>query len=309
MNRSPLFRSLLLYVVLACACAHAAVTPQAAPQPAAPAATAAQHPYRILVSNDDGVRAPGILAVAQALQSMGELTIAAPSENQSGKGHSIITSDPIFVDEVTLAGGLRAFSIAAPPATCVKVGVRALMTTRPDLVVSGINRGYNLGMVTYVSGTIGAAREAALMGIPAIAASLSVDETNYTAAAEIVRQVADMVRQRGIDPGVLLNVNVPPGAQSAIKGLRVTKQSALSGEERFEEQRSPTGRRMFWSIWKEPTGDVEGTDVWATEHGFAAITPLRAGEFDAKTFDAWQRSLTPRASAEPSPGVSAIAGR
>jgi 5'/3'-nucleotidase len=285
-RRSFFRRSLLLFVVSACA--HVvATTPRASAS-----AAGQQRPYRILVTNDDGVRAPGILAVAQALQSLGEITIAAPAENQSGKGHSIITSDPIFVDQVTLAGGLPAFSIVATPATCVKVGVRALMTQRPDLVVSGINRGYNLGMVTYVSGTVGAAREAALMGIPAIASSLAVDETNYGPAAEIVRQVAAMVRQRGLDAGVLLNVNIPPGAATAIKGLRVTRQSAQSGEERFEEQRTPAGRRMFWSIWKDPTGDVEGTDVWATDHGYAAITPLHANEFDSKTYDAWQGSLT-----------------
>jgi len=289
-RRSFFRRSLILYVVAACACAPVVATP---PQPASPAA-AAQRPYRILVTNDDGVRAPGILAVAQALQSLGEVTIAAPAENQSGKAHSIVTSDPIFVDQVMLAGGLRAFSIVATPASCVKVGVRALMTERPDLVVSGINRGYNLGLVTYVSGTVGAAREAALMGIPAIASSLSVEETNYATAAEIVRRIAELVHQRGLDAGVLLNINVPPGTSTAIKGVRVTRQSAQTGEERFEEQRSPTGRRMFWSIWKEPTGDAEGTDVWATEHGYAAVTPLRAGEFDAKTFDAWQGLVTPQ---------------
>ena len=300
MSRSFYVRSLFLYIVTACACVHyVPATPTApASSPSSPASSApsssAQRPYRILVTNDDGVRAPGILAVAQALQPLGEVTIAAPSENQSGKGHSIVTSDPIFVDQVTLTGGLRGFSIIATPATCVKVGVRALMSSRPDLVVSGINRGYNLGMVTYVSGTVGAAREAALMGIPAIASSLSVEETNYAAAAEIVRQVAEVVRQRGLEAGVLLNVNVPPGPQTAIKGMRMTRQSALSGEERFEEQRSPTGRRMFWSIWKDPTGDAEGTDVWATDHGFAAITPLRAGEFDTKTYEAWERIKTPQ---------------
>lgn len=287
MKRSLLPRLLLLYIVAACACAHVVAT--------APArAVAPQHPYRILVTNDDGVRAPGILAVAQALQSLGEITIAAPSENQSGKSHSIVTSDPIFVEQVTLTGGLRGYSIVATPATCVKVGVRALMAERPDLVVSGINRGYNLGLVTYVSGTVGAAREAALMGIPAIASSLAVEETNYAAAADLVRQVAQMVRDRGLDAGVLLNVNVPAGPSTAIKGLRVTRQSRLSGEEHFEEQRSPTGRRMFWSIWKEPTGDAEGTDVWAAEHGYAAVTPLRADEFDMKTYDAWQKQLTPQ---------------
>lgn len=282
-RRIFLGRSLLLSILAAWACAPVVATTPAAQTP---------RPYRILVTNDDGVRAPGILALAQALQPLGEITIAAPAENQSGKGHSIVTSDPIFVDQVTLAGGLRAFSIVATPATCVKVGVRALMSERPDLVVSGINRGYNLGMVTYVSGTVGAAREAALLGIPAIASSLSVDETNYAAGAELVRRVAEMVRQTGLEAGVLLNVNIPPGPMTAIKGIRMTRQSSQSGQERFEEQRSPTGRRMFWSIWKEPTGDADGTDVWATEHGYAAVTPLRATEFDAKTYDAWRGRFT-----------------
>ena len=280
---ASLIASILLCVAAVCACAHAMTS---VPQ--------AQRPYRILVTNDDGVRAPGILALAQALQPLGEVTIAAPSENQSGKGHSIVTSDPIFVDQVTLPGGLRAFSLGATPATCVKVAVRALMTERPDLVVSGINRGYNLGMVTYVSGTVGAAREAALLGIPAIASSLAVEETNYAPAADIVKQVAEVVRQRGLDAGTLLNVNIPAGAAGAIKGIQVTRQSALSGEERFEEQRSPAGRRLFWSVWKEPTGDAEGTDVWATEHGYAAVTPLRANEFDAKSYDAWRPRFTPK---------------
>ena len=283
-RHSSLIRLTVLCIVAA-ACAPGLATRPAAQAP---------RPYRILITNDDGVRAPGILAVAQALQPLGDITIAAPAENQSGKGHSIVTSDPIFVDTVTLAGGLRGFSIVATPATCVKVGVRALMAERPDLVVSGINRGYNLGMVTYVSGTVGAAREAALMGIPAIASSLSVAETNYAAGAEFVRQVAEMVRQHGLEPGVLLNVNIPPGAAAAIKGLQMTRQSAQSGEERFEEQRSPSGRRFFWSVWKDPTGDVEGSDVWATEHGYVAVTPLRATEFDAKSYELWRPRFTAR---------------
>lgn len=285
MSKRRSLRHIALQILVACACAALWATAPAAQAP---------RPYRILVTNDDGVRAPGLLAVAQALQGIGEITIAAPAENQSGKGHSIVTSDPIFVDQVTLGAGLRAFSIVATPATCVKVGVRALMSERPDLVVSGINRGYNLGMVTYVSGTVGAAREAALIGIPAIASSLAVEERDYAPAANIVRQVVEKVRQNGLERGVLLNVNVPAGPAATIKGIQLTRQSALSGEERFEEQRSPAGRRMFWSIWKEPTGDVEGTDVWATEHGFAAVTPLRAGEFDAKTYDAWRARVMPQ---------------
>jgi 5'/3'-nucleotidase len=245
-------------------------------------------PYRILLANDDGVRAPGLLAVAEALKGVGEITISAPNDNQSGKGHSITISDPIFVDRVTLPGGLEAFAVTATPATCVKVGVAALSANRPDLVVSGINRGYNLGMVAYVSGTVGAAREAALMGIPSVAASLSSQETDYKAAAGVVRQVVEMLRKNGLERGAFLNVNVPPGPASSIKGIQLTRQSLLSGTERFEEQKAPNGRRYFWSVWNEPTGDPEGTDVWAVEHGFAAVTPMRIGEFDPETYEAWR---------------------
>lgn len=248
-------------------------------------------PFRILVTNDDGVRAPGILAVAQALRGSAELTIAAPAENQSGKGHSITTSDPIFVDRITLAGDLPAFSMQTTPASCVKVTVGALMAQRPDLVVSGINRGYNLGMVTYVSGTVGAAREAALMGIPAVAASLAVEETNYAPAAQVVRQVVEMVRKQGLEPGTFLNVNIPAGAAGAIKGIQLTRQSRQTGVERFEEQVSPRNRRFFWSVWNEPTNDEEGTDVWAVEHGHAAVTPLRVGEFDPQMYEKWRKAI------------------
>jgi len=253
--------------------------------------TPTNRPFRILVTNDDGVRAPGILAVAQALGSVGEVTIVAPSENQSGKGHSITTTDPIFLDRVTLAGGLDAYSVVTTPASCVKVALSVLMPQKPDIVVSGINRGYNLGRTTYVSGTVGGAREGALNGIPAVAASLAVEQTDYAAAAAFVRQVVEMVRQDPLEPGVFLNVNVPAGTANALRGLQVTKQSRLTGTERFEEQKSPSGRRFFFSVWSEPTGDVEGTDVWAVEHGFVAITPLRATEFDQKTYDSWRSKI------------------
>ena len=284
------FRSIRLPLLLAAALV--ALAAWATSLDAAPGATQPpQAPLRILLTNDDGVRAPGILAVAQALKGMGEITIAAPAENQSGKGHSITTSDPIFVDTIKLAGDLPAFSLQTTPASCVKVAVEALMAQKPDIVISGINRGYNLGMVTYVSGTVGAAREASLKGIPAIAASLSIEQTDYAPAAEIVRQVLVMARKTPLEPGTFLNVNIPPGTAAAIKGIQLTRQSRLTGIERFEEQKSPGGRRLFWSVWNEPTGDAEGTDVWAVEHGFAAVTPLRAGEFDPATLEKWKGAL------------------
>lgn len=263
----------------------------ASPPAQQPAASA---PYRILVTNDDGIRAPGILAVARALQSVGEVTIVAPADNQSGKGHSITTTDPIFVDEVTLPGGLSGYAVVTTPASAVKVAVGALLGDRPDLVVSGINRGLNVGMVTYVSGTVGAAREAALRGIPAVSASLAVEQTDYEPAAGVVRRVVEMVRKQGLEPGVLLNVNIPAGTARAIRGLQLTRQSGMTGTERFEEQRSPRGRRFFWSVWNEPTGDAEGTDVWAVANGYAAITPLRVGEFDPRTYETWRAAVAGR---------------
>jgi 5'-nucleotidase len=280
--RIPLFPVRVLVLALLCAAAPLAQQPSPPESP---------QPYRILLTNDDGVRAPGILAAAQALKAIGEVTIVAPAVNQSAKGHSITIEDPIYVDAVTLSGDLPGTAVAGTPATCVKVALGALLTRKPDLVVSGINRGWNLGSVTYVSGTVGAAREAALAGIPAIAASLASEESNYAPAAALVRQVVEMARKAGFERGVFLNVNIPAGSANAIKGIQLTRQSALTGVERFEEQRSPRGRKYFWSVWNEPTGDAEGTDVWALEHGYAAVTPLRATEFDEAAYEAFRKVI------------------
>jgi 5'-nucleotidase len=128
-----------------------------------------------------------------------------------------------------------------------------------------------------------------LSGIPAIASSLAVEgHPEYAAAAEMVRRVAENVKARGLAERVFLNVNVPVGTLETLKGIQVTRQSMQTGKERFEEQKTPFGRRYFWSVWNEPTGDVEGTDVWAVEHGYVAVVPLKAGEFDQETFAKWK---------------------
>ncbi len=238
-------------------------------------------PYRILVSNDDGVRAAGILAVAQALGSLGEVTIVAPAENQSGKGHSITIYEPIFRDEVTLAGGLRATSLTATPASTVKVALANIVTPKPDLVVSGINRGANLGLAAYVSGTAGAAREAASQGIPAIASSLAMPATDYSAAADVTLRVARYVKENGLPPGVFLNVNVPTGALQTLKGLLITTQSMTSGGiERFAEQKHPNGRTIYWNVYEEGGTGQPGTDVWAFQQGYVSVTPMKVLEYD-----------------------------
>jgi 5'-nucleotidase len=273
-RRSLLQRILTsLALVAGLSCAQTLGTAQAPAQPGAP--------YRILVSNDDGVRAPGILAVAQALQSLGEVTIVAPAENQSGKGHSITISEPIFRDEVVLAGGVKATSLAATPASTMKVALGNILKAKPDLVVSGINRGMNLGLAAYVSGTAGAAREAASQGIPAIASSLAMPATDYSAAAEATLRVARFVKEHGLPPGVFLNVNVPAGTAQAFKGFRVTSQAMMpGGTERFAEQKHPNGRTIYWNMYEEGGTAPHGTDVWAVQQGYVAVTPMKVLEYD-----------------------------
>lgn len=256
----------------------------------APAAQPSR-PYRILVTNDDGVRAPGLLALVETLRSIGEVTVIAPAGNQNAKSHSLTMVDPIYADPVTISGAVSAMAVVATPATCVKLALQSLMPQRPDLVVSGINPGYNSGMVAYISGTVGAAREAALAGIPGIAISLDrTGASDYRGSAQIALEIATLVKERGLPPGTFLNVSVPAGTRQSFKGIRLTRQGGLSGVERFDERKTPYGRRYFWNVYldADPGKAEPGTDVEATAQGFVAVTPLRVGEFDQKTFDQLQ---------------------
>ena len=245
-------------------------------------------PYRILISNDDGVRAPGLSAVAQVLQAIGQVIIVAPAENQSGKGHSIVTSEPILREDLTLPNGLKAIGLTATPATTVNVAIRNIVKPLPDLVVSGINRGYNLGFTAYVSGTVGAAREAAMHGVPAIAASLQEEGAarNYGAAAEEVLGVARRVKQYGLPANTFLNVNMSAMPQGGYRGYRITTQAMQkSGDESFAETPHPSGRTVYWNVYKEGATAPEGTDIRAVNDGYVSVTPMKLGEIDASQFE------------------------
>ncbi len=245
----------------------------------APAAARQAPPYRILVTNDDGVRAPGIAAMAQILQAIGEVIIVAPAQNQSGKGHSITIAEPIFREDLTLPNGLKAIGLSATPVSTVKVALANIVKPPPDLVVSGINRGYNLGMSAYLSGTTSTAREAAIAGIPAIAASTLSAVRDYGAAAEAVLGVARRAKQYGLPPHTFLNVNIPDVGDT--KGYRVTTQAmSAGGDERFAEAKHPDGRTYYWNVYTEGGDAPEGTDMWAVAQGYVAVTPMRVGEFD-----------------------------
>ncbi|MBZ5513317.1 MAG: 5'/3'-nucleotidase SurE [Acidobacteriia bacterium] len=229
--------------------------------------------FTILLSNDDGYDAPGLKALITALQPVGEIIVAAPATEQSGIGHALILRAPIMVNERKQPNGTVWYAIEGPPATCVRLALESLSTHRPDLVISGINRGDNLGTTVYHAGTLGAAREAALVGVPAIAVSLrGDDQKDYAAAAAYIRQAVEELRTaRLLKPGFFLNVNFPGGEW---KGLRITRLSMTPRPESFERRVSPGGRLYFWPVWEQLKDDDEGTDVWALVRGYITLTPM-----------------------------------
>ena len=248
-------------------------------------------PYRILVVNDDGVRAPGIAAVAQALQVIGTPMIVAPADNQTGKGHSIVTTETVWREDLRLPNGLPAIGLTATPASVVNIAIRNIAMPRPDLVVSGVNTEYNLGLSTEVSGTVGAAREAARHGIPAIAVSMSgaVFPKELVYAAEEAVWVARRVKQWGLPPNTFLNVNVPAMPQGGYKGYMITRQGQVrTGTESFVEVKHPSGRTIYWNVYTERKSEPqpEGTDFWAVENGWVSVTPMNIDETDPSQFEA-----------------------
>jgi 5'-nucleotidase len=261
--------------------------------PSAAQQTRQPPPYRILVSNDDGVNAPGLAAVAQILQAIGDVSIVAPTVNHSGAGHSISNAeDAIFREDLTLPNGLKAIGLTATPASTMNVAIRNIMKPLPDLVVTGINRGYNLGDSGYVSGTLGGARQAAMLGVPAIAASIARGGVprDLPYAAEEVLGVARRLKQYGLPPRTFLNVSIPEMPEGGYKGYVVTTQATQhGGEESFAETTHPGSQRtVYWNVYKEGVGVAgapPGTDIWAVSNGYVAVTPLKVGETDESQID------------------------
>ena len=258
----------------------------------------ASDPFTILLSNDDGYDAPGLRALTEALRPVGEIIVAAPTFEQSGKGHGLTLREPIAVSERKQPNGTTWYSIEAPPATCVRLALESLLTRRPDVVISGINRGDNLGITVYHSGTVGAAREAAIVGLPAIAVSIRGDEPEtYAAAASFVRDLVEQLRaKQALQPGLFLNVNVPVGPS---RGARLTRLSVKPRYDRFERRVSPTGRLYVWPSFDQLEDDAEGTDVWAFVRGFITVTSMTldvtASETNEalRTLESWSPAASP----------------
>lgn len=233
----------------------------------------------ILVSNDDGVGAPGIIALAEAMLPFGKVTVVAPAGNQSATGHRKTMHKPIRVDPVPFPiAGIEAYATSEAPSDSVAVALLGFIQSPVDLVVSGINRGANLGQDLTYSGTVSAAFEAVIWRTPAIAFSLvdRSEDADYSAAAAVAHQIVKMGLYQRVPPLTLLNVNVPPLPLDQIKGFKTVRQGLRKYNDELIERVDPYGRPYFWIGGAAPSGDTteEGTDLWATHNGYVSITPI-----------------------------------
>jgi 5'-nucleotidase len=234
----------------------------------------------ILITNDDGVTAPGLIALVQEVRRLGNVTVLAPDRNWSASGHVKTLHRPLRVKEIQLADGIPALASDGAPSDCVALAMLGLLPEKIDMVISGINPNGNLGHDVTYSGTVMAAMEAAIWGLPGIAVSLDAPENylgvlDYIPAARFARRIVRAVIERGLPKSVLLNVNVPYLPEEQIKGMRITRLGLRVYRALLDKRQDPRGRPYYWIGGEAPTGiPEEGTDFGALAEGLVSITPL-----------------------------------
>ncbi|MGB1308634.1 MAG: 5'/3'-nucleotidase SurE [Oceanihabitans sp.] len=233
----------------------------------------------ILVTNDDGITAPGIRALIATMCTIGDVVVVAPDSPQSGMGHAITLDSTLQVERVYIDNGpQKEYSCSGTPADCVKLAVREILKCKPDLCVSGINHGSNSSINVIYSGTMSAAIEAGIEGVPSIGFSL-LDynwNANFNAAAYFVKNIATQVLENGLTEGVVLNVNIPNLKKDAIKGIKICRQAKANWVEEFDKRTNPQGKDYYWLTGKfENLDQGEDTDEWALENGYVSIVPVQ----------------------------------
>ena len=246
---------------------------------------------KILISNDDGFQAPGILALHKALEDVAEVEVIAPELNNSAKSNALTLSSPLYVHRAH--NGFR--YVTGTPADCVHIALKGLLDYRPDLVVSGINNGANMGDDTIYSGTVGAAMEAYLFGVPAIAFSqVEKGWAHVDDAARVARRLVQQIeRERMLEgPAWLLNVNVPNLPFDELQPVKVCRLGRRHASERVIVQDSPRGDKMYWIAGASGARDSgEGTDFHATSQGHVALTPLQVDLTDHDHLGQWRETM------------------
>jgi 5'-nucleotidase len=232
----------------------------------------------ILIVNDDGISAPGLSALYEALSGLVEIRVVAPDGERSAISHGITLDKPIPVRHYRNMGLFEGVAVGGTPADCVKLALNELLDPLPEMVISGINLGCNSGLNVIYSGTVAAAAEAVFSGIPAVAISLSTyTDPNWEPAQRFIRLLYDRIREKGLPPGVLLNVNVPNvNSNGDIRGVRITEQATARWRERFHRRSDPKGRTYYWlSGAKEEIELAETIDDTAIKNNYISVTPVQ----------------------------------
>ena len=232
----------------------------------------------ILITNDDGIMAPGILNLVEAVKDLGKVVVVAPDKPQSGMGHAITIGLPLRLHPVDIFEGVEAWQCSGTPVDCVKLAVDKVLHRKPDICLSGINHGANHSINVIYSGTMSAAVEAAIESIPSAGFSLldhSV-EADFTGARKYARLVVQEMLNTKLDKHTVLNVNIPAVPIELIKGVRICKQAYAKYEEDFIERTDPTGKKYFWLTGEFVNFDKgRDTDVWALEHNYVSVVPVQ----------------------------------
>ena len=232
----------------------------------------------ILVTNDDGITSPGIRALIEVVRNLGEIVIVAPDKPQSGVGHAITLNSTLRVNKIKVFDDVEGYACSGTPVDCVKLAVNTLITRKPDLVVSGINHGSNCSINVIYSGTMSAAIEGVLEGIPAIGFSLldySI-EADFSHSKKIVETIVKKVLKNKLHKDVCLNVNIPKLHESEIAGIRICRQAKANWIEDFDRRVDPNGKEYFWltGVFKN-LDKGNDTDVWALENNYVSVVPTQ----------------------------------
>ncbi len=247
----------------------------------------------ILITNDDGITASGIRTLISVMNEFGEVWVVAPDKGQSGMGHAITVDSTLHVDEVKIDNGpQKEFSCSGTPVDCVKLAISELLPRKPDLCVSGINHGSNSAINVVYSGTMSAAIEAGIEGIPSIGFSL-LDfsrDANFKPSKKYIRAIAKNTLEQGLPQGVILNVNIPALKEEDIKGVKICRQAKATWEEEFDKRIDPRGRTYYWLTGKFVNLDKgKDTDEWALENGYVSVVPVH---YDLTEYSAMQQLNT-----------------